>query len=385
MAPAPATHRNTNLDALRGLAIVMVLGRHADYSAYWTRIGWAGVDLFFVLSGFLVSGLLFANYQHNGRLDISRFWIRRGFKIWPAFYALIAAGLLVDAVMGHSLSTKGLVAELFFLQSYFQGLWSTTWSLAIEEHFYLSLPLVLLLIRRNRPDPFAAIPRVFCTLAVLALACRFAVGWKEDGTANYLAYLYPTHLRIDGLMFGVLLSYYKHFRPSTFEWIATWRGGWITLAVAILLISIFPVEGRQMHTWGLTALYLGAGVLVAKSIAFEAARLRAISTPLARIGAYSYSIYLWHLLVKRAVPHFHIQLPALEFWCYFSIAILFGIVAAKIIEFPALRLRDRIFPKSDSSHRPVPVAKCSEAGFCGSEDSAVDPMPASVTGNAKRE
>src|ERR1035441_4294981 len=91
------TRRNTNLDALRGIAILMVLGRHAglavDYlhatnpfTFYTMRIGWAGVDLFFVLSGFLISGLLFADYSQWGRIHLKRFYIRRGFKIWPAFY-----------------------------------------------------------------------------------------------------------------------------------------------------------------------------------------------------------------------------------------------------------------------------------------------------------
>src|SRR5580698_10147645 len=100
-------HRNVNLDALRAIAILMVLGRHGGEtlallgavtlsSRFITRIGWAGVDLFFVLSGFLVSGLLFKGYQERRRSDVSRFYIRRGLKIWPSLYTLIAVGLLFD-------------------------------------------------------------------------------------------------------------------------------------------------------------------------------------------------------------------------------------------------------------------------------------------------
>ena len=91
MATPPQARRNTNLDALRGIAILMVLGHHAGqaiallnasnaYTIYWERVGWAGVDLFFVLSGFLISGLLFASYQERRRLEVSRFYIRRGLK-----------------------------------------------------------------------------------------------------------------------------------------------------------------------------------------------------------------------------------------------------------------------------------------------------------------
>src|ERR1039457_7574138 len=165
----------------------MVLGRHAgqmiallgptsDYTIYFTRVGWAGVDLYFVLSGFLVSGLLFTGYQERRRIDVSRFYIRRGLKIWPALYALIATGLLINAVMpGHHLSTKGLVPELFFMQDYFHSIWGLTWSIAVEEHFYLCLPLLLLLlIRRDAKRPFAALPLIFAAIAIFSLACRFA-------------------------------------------------------------------------------------------------------------------------------------------------------------------------------------------------------------------
>jgi len=363
-ANLPERRRNTNLDALRAIAIFMVLGRHAGqaiallhastgYTIYWTRVAWAGVDLFFVLSGFLVSGLLFAGYQERRRIDVSRFYIRRGLKIWPAFYTLIATGLLIDAVMpGHRFSTKGLLPELVFMQDYFHGIWGITWSLAVEEHFYLSLPLVLLLmIRRDSERPFAAIPYVVSVVAIFALVCRFAVGWQENGAIDPWICLFPTHLRMDGLMFGVLLSYYHTYRPDMFERIVSWRGGWIVIATAVALLSTVPVENRNMHTWGFTVIYLGAGALVAKAVAFEGPRpIRVMSSLLARIGLYSYSIYLWHMFfVWRMLPHFHITSPVWSYWCSIVGPILFGIAAAKVIEIPVLRFRDRVFPPAPKS------------------------------------
>jgi peptidoglycan/LPS O-acetylase OafA/YrhL len=127
---------------------------------------------------------------------------------------------------------------------------------------------------------------------------------------------------------------------------ASWRGGWLVLAAAVLMLSTLPVENRHMHTWGLTVLYLGAGYLVAKAIAFEgSAPIRITSGLLARIGVYSYSIYLWHLFFQRILAHFHIASPTLTFCCYLAGAILFGIAAAKAIEIPVLRFRDRVFPR----------------------------------------
>jgi peptidoglycan/LPS O-acetylase OafA/YrhL len=356
--PSPS-RRNTNLDALRGIAILMVLGRHAglavDYlhatnpfTAYTMRIGWAGVDLFFVLSGFLISGLLFSDFDRWGRIHLKRFYIRRGFKIWPAFYTLIAAGLLIDAVMpGHHLTTKGLLPEVTFFQDYFFGIWGITWSLAVEEHFYIVLPLLLLLlIRRNPARPFTSLPWVFAVVAIFCLACRFWVGWSQDGTIDFYQCVFPTHLRIDGLMFGVLVCYFKRFQPRVFEWMASWPGGWAVIAAAVAALVMIPCEDRNMHTWGFTLLYVGAGFLVAKAVAFEGPKtVRVGSWLLARIGVYSYSIYLWHMFyVWKVLPHLHIKAPMVLYWATVVGAILFGVVAAKAIEIPALHVRDRFFP-----------------------------------------
>src|ERR1700761_2224153 len=95
---AATSSRNINLDALRGIAILLVLGNHFGYFSVWQRMGWAGVDLFFVLSGFLISGLLFDEWQRFGSIDFRRFYIRRGFKIYPAFYFLLLITVAVNFV-----------------------------------------------------------------------------------------------------------------------------------------------------------------------------------------------------------------------------------------------------------------------------------------------
>ena len=89
-------NRIRDLDFLRGLAIIGVLLRHSAFENIFARAGWAGVDLFFVLSGFLVSGLLFREYKKTGTVRIGRFLIRRGFKIYPTFYIFLIVSFIYN-------------------------------------------------------------------------------------------------------------------------------------------------------------------------------------------------------------------------------------------------------------------------------------------------
>jgi peptidoglycan/LPS O-acetylase OafA/YrhL len=133
--------RLLSLDVMRTASILLVLCRHTvdpPASATLANLlhcgGWIGVDLFFVLSGFLVSGLLFQEHQRRGSLRWGRFLVRRGFKIYPAFYAMMAVAIAV-AIRRHDLQWKPALAELLFVQNYVHGMWLHTWSLAVEEPF----------------------------------------------------------------------------------------------------------------------------------------------------------------------------------------------------------------------------------------------------------
>jgi peptidoglycan/LPS O-acetylase OafA/YrhL len=157
--------RIIQLDILRAIAIFLVLAHHLgsggvrnsglyalvvyinhcpdDWHHAPERVarsiihaGWMGVDLFFVLSGFLVSGLLFREFRQYGRVRLGRFLIRRGFKIYPGFYVLLGATLLVFALTKIRAVKAGQIwCEALFLTNYGPNIWGHTWSLAVEEHF----------------------------------------------------------------------------------------------------------------------------------------------------------------------------------------------------------------------------------------------------------
>src|SRR5689334_22577354 len=172
MDPQKGARRLVVLDGLRGIAILLVLGRHAGpgLRPLW-EFGWMGVDLFFVLSGFLVSGLLFHEYRRYGRIRPLWFLGRRGFKIYPAFYFLL---LVTWFWIGRGFPLRFFLYEALFVQNYFGYIWDQTWSLAVEEHFYLGLTLMMWALARFQKgtDPFRGLPWITAAILAFVLALR---------------------------------------------------------------------------------------------------------------------------------------------------------------------------------------------------------------------
>jgi peptidoglycan/LPS O-acetylase OafA/YrhL len=345
------TQRNQSLDVLRCIAVVLVLGAHIPYYRFWTQIGWAGVDLFFVLSGFLISGLLFKDHELHGSIDWQRFLVRRGFKIYPSFYLLLAVTAIAFemghvANLGHILRMNAVFVSNYFPEA-LPGAFGHIWSLAVEEHFYLLLPGVLMVLAKRRSsDPFGPIVLIFGIVAVACGVLRyFAVG-------NTGGFAIGTHMRIDSLFVGVALRYIYLFRPG---WFAKLTKHWALPAAAILCSpAVFLMHGsRIMQTFGLTSLFLGFALLVSWSVV-RTPKSRtgiAITRAMAALGFYSYSIYLWHALVAVFFAQWD---SALGFWAYVAASLLTGILMAKLIELPALALRDRLFPARQRLAKAAP-------------------------------
>src|SRR5262249_876999 len=143
-------------------------------------------DLFFVLSGFLVSGLLFKEYKRHGDVRLGRFLVRRGFKIYPAFYVFLLATSLAVLLGGQALDGLAFLCEALFVQNYGPNLKDHTWSLAVEEHFYLLLCLFFWLrLRRRHARPFAPLPALFLLVALACLGLRLWTTWSAPFSYTY--------------------------------------------------------------------------------------------------------------------------------------------------------------------------------------------------------
>ncbi|WP_395747061.1 acyltransferase family protein [Prosthecobacter sp.] len=359
----PIPSRFPQIDILRSVAVLLVLGRHMtecpettstwlhDITHVWWQGGWAGVDLFFVLSGFLVSGLLFSEYEKYRQLRIGRFLIRRGFKIYPPFWLLIGV-TFVGRFVRHSSEPlwAELLSELAFVQNYGPSLWNYTWSLAVEEHFYLLLAFgFFLLCKRRAGHAFSSIPAAFLVAAMVCLTLRLL---GTHAAYDNKTHLFPTHLRLDSLFFGVLLSFLFHRHPASFLAFAKrFRHG--LLGAGVLLLSpafCLPLETTPfIYTYGLTLFYIGGGCLLVSALGSPAS-VSGFGRAMACIGSHSYSIYLWHMpvailgaspLARRFQEDLRWPVYAI---LYLGGAILFGMTMSILIESPVLRLRNRLFP-----------------------------------------
>ncbi|MGG1946375.1 acyltransferase [Trinickia sp. NRRL B-1857] len=366
-AKAIVRDRAIELDFLRGIAIIAVMGYHfrsvdpglalvsiAQYP--FTHFGREGVNLFFTLSGFLVGGLLLRQYAEDGAIDARRFIVRRIFKIWPAYYVLIAFHAMTRR---HPLDSF-LVQNLTHLQNYLGTSISQTWSLAVEEHFYLLLPAVLLVFSRWRIGARAM-------LAMLGAVCLFVLVIRSIavGEGRLEAAFAYTQYRIDSLLAGVMLAVVYWMRPELYRRLARCTP---MLVAMVLMLAAWLGFGTPYtaldESIGYTIQSVGFVALIVLMLEHAGAirRMRWFRA-VAWIGVYSYGIYLWHSIALAPGAIFIAKataagMPRPIVWAgalamQATIAIGVGYVTTRAIEFPFLKLRNALFPAMRTGRRTV--------------------------------
>ncbi|WP_045726783.1 acyltransferase [Xanthomonas sp. GPE 39] len=355
------------LDLLRGIAIVWVMLFHSfvvgglghDWS-WLSRDGWMGVDLFFVLSGFLIGCQVLAPLARGEPLRYGDFYLRRAYRVLPA-YVLVLALYLVwpDFREAPSIAPWWMFATFTLnlgIDYANQQAFSHAWSLCVEEHFYLLFPLLAALVLR-RPSAWRFV--ALCGGVVLAgIALRTTIWLHDDALERVGAGLqrnwfiedlyYPTWNRLDGLLAGVILAVLKTFRPQHWQWLQRHATATALVGVAVCALAIWLFRDRTGllgNAIGWPVLSLGLALLVSAGASMRGPLGRCRVPGAAWLAAVSYSLYLSH----KAVFHLT-QLwlgPVLEgrgllaFAVYAAMALLAGALLHYAVERPFLRLRDR--------------------------------------------
>lgn len=344
-------NRLFSLDVLRGVAIWLVLFAHYPLHPYLSKAGWMGVDLFFVLSGFLVSGYFFQRWKMDAEFRPGLFLIRRGLRIWPMFYAMLVLFFTSDVIrkINGGFFQHGWEDYLLrglFLQNYFGQQGDHTWSLAVEEHVYLFLALFLPWCLK---DKLRFIRSFFVVIiAIVAMRCWHAY----SVTFSTITHHYPTHFRMDGILWGVGLRYATVCYPELIIR-ALLRYKWLLVVCVGVFLSfpfIFPYSHPFIQGPGFTLLYLGFGfgILWAWNTP-DFGKKNRISRILAYSGKISFALFLFHFWILKEVmvplhQQFNLEPQSLLFPIFVVLSFCLAFLMMKGVEEPGLKFRDRWFP-----------------------------------------
>jgi len=361
-----STHRIHGLETLRALAIVMVLAyhyscfiSHRDTFGFLSQIGWAGVDLFFMLSGYLIGNQLLANVAHGRPVPLKRFIFRRLMRTLPNYWVVVASFFLLPALCAGA-SLPPLWKFLTFTQNL--GLrpgtaFSHAWSLCVEEQFYLALPLLIMLFARaTRPGRCYAV--MLGTMLVAGPVLRWVLWHRvtQHGVTDPFAfwqYIYfSTACRCDELLMGVGVALIRNFQPRIWQRVLAHGQLTLALGVAVTALTLKGLQHQEdnLTLWwtvfGYPALGLGFALLLASALSPNSWLHRCRIPGAATLAAWSFALYLthkqlWIVLAPVLQAHGYLAEQPATIAMLLVVALVQAYLLYTLIERPFLAWRDR--------------------------------------------
>jgi peptidoglycan/LPS O-acetylase OafA/YrhL len=333
--------RNSSVDIFRAFAIFAVVLFHFNN---FLPYGYVGVDLFFVISGLLVGGLLIQNLVDEKQIHFFKFILQRGFKIWPSYYVfLILANVASYFIFSSAQEDRRYIQlweikrYLFFYQNYtgrpFHVNFDHVWSLCVEEHFYILLPIMLIIIQKFFNNKRML---VICVVGVICAGILF----------KYLALVYTnskdtyagTHNRIDALAWGVLLSVILVYFPSVLKrWYAA-VGLLLFIFGMWMMVGTDSVIYRKVifHSLMPFCFFL----MIAGLYYVDFSKLKVLRL----VAYYSYNWYLWQMPIAVGFTMIFGN-TTLGLLLYVVVSFAIAVIFTILVEEPFLRLRKKVIPR----------------------------------------
>lgn len=350
-----------SLDGFRALSILVVMASH---SGLQDRIpGVFGVTVFFFISGFLITTLLTDEYRRSGTIAVGAFYMRRFLRLFPPLFVFIALTGAVWIAMGQQLHPLGVLGALAYMTNYLvifvpqimQGIGGQLWSLAVEEHFYLFFPwlMLFLLPRRKMLVP------TLVGLCITSLVVRIGVALSAPEAATQYNGI-ATECRMDAILYGALAAILRD-APQARGLLERLTRPYIVGIVLAVLLATFLIRDpffRSTTRYTIQSLALVPPILALTSTSrFPAVRALLDSRPLVTIGVLSYSLYLWHLagLELGTSVAMHLALPTISGWVL-GWVITFGAAALsyRFVERPFFSLRRRFGSRLHTQQTTAP-------------------------------
>lgn len=369
-------NRFHGLDLLRTIAILEVwmyhyrAFQHPQWLDTFGSLGWTGVDLFFVLSGFLISHQLFQEIQSVHTLHLKTFFIKRFFRIIPPYACTLLLYIYLPWFRERE-ALPSLVKFLTFTQNYGldviqTGIFSHAWSLCIEEQFYLVFPFLLLLLFKT--GLLADLKYLLPVLILLSILLRY-LSWTQfiiPALASerfwklwYMHLYYPTHTRLDALALGVWIGFLYEYSIAFRQWIHS-NGSLLFYSALATLALAFGIcqeqYSQRASVFGFTAVALAYALLVSAAVS-ESCFLSKTSFKWTRqMADLSFAIYLSHKgvihIIQTATHSMQLSEKQLMILCLMG-CLAAGIVYRYLIEWPSGWLKNRVLHQPAKSENQI--------------------------------
>ena len=346
-----------SLDGLRAVSILIVMMSHFVNRNLFP--GGLGVYIFFVISGFLITRLLFAERKLTGGVSLPRFYLRRALRLYPVVLVYTVIVVFALTCLGLLRNPLEPVSALLYFANYLHRdihAWTSPfeifWSLSVEEHFYLLLPATLLLSRT--PGRLLWIVIAVC---VGCLALRVGVAARHPEWIPTATFYMRTEYRLDSLAFGVVIACLCESARGR-EWLLRLAHP-LYLGLALLVILFALVFRDPFFRETLRYSCLGAAIsLIVVFVVFRGGWIAAVlnSRPLVTLGVLSYSLYVWHFVVHTSLKMaFPAMTKLVEAPLGMGLSLLLAFVSYYGLEKPALRLRAKLQAPRRSPAQPAMV------------------------------